>query len=156
MDDIDLEILRALQEDGKLTLRGLGTRVGLSDAPIQRRLRSLERGGWIQRYVAVLDPIRTNLNFVVFLNVEFDPESIGARDDLERRIVDLPEVVECHRVTGSSQYLMKVIASTSQSFDTANRKIMGLPGFRRASRHVSLAQVKDTTALPLPRRARDL
>jgi Lrp/AsnC family transcriptional regulator, leucine-responsive regulatory protein len=155
-DDIDLEILRALQEDGRLTLRELGNRVGLSEAPIQRRLRSLERNGWIQRYVAILDPLLTNFNFVVFLSVEFESESVGSRDDLERRIADVPEVVECHRVTGSSQYLMKVITSTSQSFDTINRKVMGLPGFQRASRYVSLAQVKDTTALPLPRRARDL
>ena len=139
-----------------MTLRAIGDRVGLSEAPVQRRLRTLERSGWLLGYVALVDRVLANRDFTVFLSVELDVRSAEDRETVERRLTALPEVVECHRITGSSRYFVKVVTRDAQEFDTVNLTIMALPGFRRASRDVSLAWVKHTTALPLPARAEDL
>lgn len=139
-----------------MTLRAIGDRVGLSEAPVQRRLRTLERNGWIVGYVARVDPVLANRDFTVFLDVELDIESPVSREDVEVRLAGLPQVVEIHRTTGSSSYRLKVVTSGARAFDAVNLEIMALPGFRRATRHVSLARVKNTTALPLPARTRDL
>jgi DNA-binding Lrp family transcriptional regulator len=156
IDDIDLDMLRSLQADGRMTLRAIGSRVGLSEAPVQRRLRTLERNGWIVGYVARVDPVRANRDFTVFLDVELDVASPVSREAVEARLAALPEVVECHRITGPSCYRVKVVTSGAAAFDVVNLELMALPGFRRAARHVSLARVKDTTALPLPARTQDL
>ena len=157
MDEVDLAILSELQVDGRLSLADLGHRVGLTAAPVQRRLRALEREGWISRYVALVDPRLARRAFEVFLEVLLEAESGQAFQAFEDEVRGLPEITECHRVTGSSHYLLKVVSRDAESFDRFfTQRLLALPGVRRTTRQVSLAKVKDTTALPLPRLVRDL
>lgn len=123
---------------------------------MQRRLRRLRAEGWIRRFVALLDPTLLDREFTVFVSLELDPESVDGDDDIGRSLDALPEVIECHRVTGPAQYLIKVVTSDPVAFLAIDRRLTELPGFRRASRHVSLATIKTTTELPVPERTRDL
>ena len=157
MDDVDLAILRELQGDGHLSLVELGRRVGLSAAPVQRRVRSLERDGWIERYVAVVDPRLAQRSFEVFLEVALDLESRDALQTFEEGVQALAEIVECHRVTGTRHYLLKVVTRDARSFDHFySEYVLSLPGVRRTTWQVSLSRIKYTTALPLPRLVRNL
>jgi Lrp/AsnC family leucine-responsive transcriptional regulator len=157
MDEVDLAILRELQEDGRLGLAELGRRVGLTAAPVQRRLRALEHEGWISRYVALVDPRRARRAFEVFLEVLLEVESRRALELFEDGVRALPEITECHRVSGRSHYLVKVVTRDADAFDRFySQHLLALPGVLRTTRQVSLAKVKGTTALPLPRVVRDL
>lgn len=152
MDDVDMAILRELQDDGHLSLVELGRRVGLTAAPVQRRVRALERDGWISRYVALVDPRRARRTFEVFVEVELAEESGPLLAIFEERIGHLPEIVECHRTSGRQHYLIKVVTHDVETFNTFYvEKILALPGVARTSTRVSLSRVKYTTALPLAR-----
>jgi Lrp/AsnC family transcriptional regulator, leucine-responsive regulatory protein len=157
MDEVDLAILKELQDDGRLSLVELGRRVGLSAAPVQRRVRSLERDGWISGYVALVDPWLARRTFEVFVEVLLETESRAAFTAFEAGVRQLPEILECHRVSGSSQYLLKVVTRDAGSFDLFySESLLALPGVLRTTRRVSLSRVKYTTALPLPRVTRHL
>lgn len=147
-----MAILRELQEDGHLTLVELGRRVGLSAAPVQRRVRALERDGWISRYVALVDPRRARRTFEVFVEIELSEESGPLLAIFEEQVGRLPEIMECHRTSGRTHYLMKVVTHDVESFNTFYvEQILALPGIARTSTRVSLSRVKYTTALPLAR-----
>jgi len=157
VDEVDLAILRELQEDGHLSLAELGRRVGLTAAPVQRRLRTLEQDGWISRYVALVDPRRARRDFEVFLEVELTDESLQTLVMFEEMVDRLPEVTECHRVSGRMNYLLKVMTRDVQSFNAFYlEQVLSLPGVSRTTTGVSLSRVKYTTAIPLPRSAREL
>lgn len=147
-----MAILRELQEDGHLTLVELGRRVGLSAAPVQRRVRALERDGWISRYVALVDPRRARRTFEVFVEIELSEESGPLLAIFEEQVGRLPEIMECHRTSGRTHYLMKVVTYDVESFNTFYvEQILALPGIARTSTRVSMSRVKYTTALPLAR-----
>lgn len=157
VDEVDLAILRELQEDGHLSLVELGRRVGLTAAPVQRRLRSLVQDGWISRYVALVDPRRARRAFEVFLEVELEDESRRTLASFEETVDRLAEVTECHRISGRMDYLLKVMTRDVEAFNSFYlEQILSLPGIARTVTHVSLSRVKFTTAIPLPRSAHEL
>jgi len=157
VDEVDLAILRELQEDGHLSLTELGRRVGLTAAPVQRRLRTLEQDGWISRYVAIVDPGRARRGFEVFLEVELAEESPQTLALFEQTVDRLTEITECHRTSGRSNYLLKVMTRDVGTFNAFYLEhILSLPGILRTTTQVSLSRVKYTTAIPLPRSAREL
>ncbi len=157
MDAVDLAILRELQEDGHVSLVELGRRVGLTAAPVQRRLRALERDGWISRYVALVDPRRARRSFEVFLEVELADESRNTLALFEENVNQLPEITECHRISGRVTYLLKVMTYDVETFNTFYLDhILTLPGISRTTTQVSLSRVKYTTAIPLARNVREL
>lgn len=157
MDELDLAILRELQEDGRMSLGQLGQRIGLTPAPVQRRVRALEREGWITRYAALLDAHLIRRTFVVFVEVLLKVESGQGLQSFEKAISELPEVTECHRITGKHHYLAKVVTRDAESFNRFySEHLLALPGVLRTTRRISFAKVKETTALPLPKTTKDL
>jgi Lrp/AsnC family leucine-responsive transcriptional regulator len=135
-----------------LSLTELGRRVGLTAAPVQRRIRTLERDGVIRGYVALLDGRSVRRAFEVFVEVELEAESGPALDRFERGVSELSEVIECHRITGKSHYLLKVVTRDGDAFDTFySQQLLALPGLHKTTTQLSLRRVKHTTALPLPR-----
>lgn len=157
MDELDLALLRELQENGQLSLSQLGQRIGLTPAPVQRRLRALEREGWISRYVALLDARLVRRAFVVFVKVLLKVESGQDLWHFEQAVRGLPEIVECHRITGKYHYLIKVVTRDTDCFDRFySEHLLALPGVLRTTRTISFANVKETTALPLPKLTKDI
>ena len=110
LDRIDLEILRTLQENARLTTKELASRVSLSSTPVFERLKRLERGGHIKKYMAVLDAEKLNQGFVVFCNVKLRRMNKEIALDFVERIKEIPEVTECYNTSGNFDYLLKVHA----------------------------------------------
>jgi len=157
VDAVDMAILRELQEDGHMSLVELGRRVGLTAAPVQRRVRALERDGWISRYVALLEPRYAGCALEVFLEVELADESRSSLAQFEEKVNQLPEITECHRIGGRFNYLLKVMTHDVETFNTFYLEhILSLPGVARTTTHVSMSRVKHTTALPIARHTREL
>lgn len=116
IDKVDLEILRTLQADGRLTMRELASRVSLSSTPVFERLKRLEQSGYIKKYVAVLDAEKLNRGFVVFCNVKLRRMSREIAHDFVARIKDIPQVTECYNTSGNFDFLLKVNAPDMKTY----------------------------------------
>ena len=101
LDKKDLQILRTLQENARLTTKELAARVNLSSTPVFERLRRLENGGYIKKYIAVLDAEKLNLGFVVFCRVKLSKLNKEIATDFTRIIQEIPEVTECYKISGT-------------------------------------------------------
>lgn len=108
LDAIDLQILRALQENARLTTKELAARVNLSTTPVFERLKRLEKDGWIKKYVAVLDAEKLGRGFTVFCSVKLKQMSRQVARDFVSIIRDIPQVAECYNISGEYDYLLKI------------------------------------------------
>lgn len=116
LDEIDIAILRALQEDARLTTRQLAEKVHRSPTPVFERLRRLESQGYIKRYVALLDADKLGKGFVVFCQVKLRQINREIARDFVERIQPLSEVTECYNVSGSFDFLLKVYARSMRDY----------------------------------------
>ena len=111
LDKVDLQILRTLQENARLTTKELAAQVSLSSTPVFERLKRLEREGYIKKYIAVLDADKLNQGFVVFCNVKLRRMNKDIAMEFTRIIQNIPEVTECYNISGAFDYLLKIHAS---------------------------------------------
>lgn len=108
LDKTDLLILQALQKNARLTNKELGVKVHLSPTPVFERWKRLERDGYIQKYVTVLDAGRLNQGFLVYCQVKLIRMNSEIANDFKERILQMPEVTECYNISGHFDYLLKV------------------------------------------------
>lgn len=108
LDKVDLQILRTLQENARLTTKELAAQVSLSSTPVFERLKRLEREGYIKKYIAVLDADKLNQGFVVFCNVKLRRMNKDIAMEFTRIVQQIPEVTECYNISGSYDYLLKI------------------------------------------------
>ncbi len=125
LDKKDLQILRTLQENARLTTKELAARVNLSSTPVFERLRRLENGGYIRKYIAVLDAEKLNLGFVVFCRVKLSKLNKEIATDFTRVIQDIPEVTECYNISGSYDYLLKIHAPNMKYYQEFILNVLG-------------------------------
>ena len=125
LDKKDLQILRTLQENARLTTKELAARVNLSSTPVFERLRRLENGGYIKKYIAVLDAEKLNLGFVVFCRVELSKLNKEIATDFTRIIQEIPEVTECYNISGSYDYLLKIHAPNMKHYQEFILNVLG-------------------------------
>ena len=116
LDSIDLQILRTLQKNSKLTTKELADAVSLTPTPVFERQKRLERRGYIKRYVAVLDAEKLGLGLQVFCKVKLKQINHEIADAFARRIMRLPEVTECYNTSGNYDYLLKVRAANMKQY----------------------------------------
>lgn len=116
LDKVDLEILRTLQDDGRLTMRELASRVSLSSTPVFERLKRLEANGYIMKYMAVLDANKLHRGFTVFCNVKLRRLNTEIAMDFTERIMNIPEVTECYNTSGNFDYMLKINASDMKTY----------------------------------------
>lgn len=110
LDKVDLQILRTLQENSRLTTKELATRVSLSSTPVFERLKRLEANGYIKKYIAVLDAEKLNQGFMVFCKVKMQHMNYDIAVQFAEIISGIPEVTECYNISGSFDYLLKIHA----------------------------------------------
>ncbi len=110
LDKIDLQILRTLQENARLTMKELAARVSLSSTPVFERLKRLEANGYIKKYIAVLDADKLHRGFVVFCMVKMRRLNREVAQEFGNIIRGIPEVTECYNISGSFDYLLKIHA----------------------------------------------
>ena len=116
LDKTDLQILRVLQKNAKLTTKELADAVHLTPTPVFERQKRLERRGYIRRYVAVLDPEKLDRGLLVFCNVKLKQINREIADDFTRRILRIPEVEGCYNTSGTYDYLLKIRAANMRQY----------------------------------------
>lgn len=116
LDSIDLQILRTLQKNAKLTTKELADAVNLTATPVFERQKRLERKGYIKKYVAVLDPEKLNQGLLVFCKVKLKQINHEIANSFTRRIMRMPEVIECYNTSGQYDYLLKVRAADMKQY----------------------------------------
>lgn len=149
-DPIDRKILAELQTDGRLSLAELAARVGLSASPCLRRVRALEEGGVIARYVAVLDQRAVGLPVSVFISIKLESQREEALEHFNKAIANWPEVLECYLMTGPRDYLLRVVVADLEAYEWfLKSKLTRLSGIASIESSFALGQVKYSNVLPL-------
>ncbi|HET7784821.1 MAG TPA: Lrp/AsnC family transcriptional regulator [Myxococcales bacterium] len=148
MDPIDYKILDLLQHDARTTQVEIAAAVGLSQPSVADRIRKLDQGGAVLGYVARLDPRSMGNDIRAFIGVRVSHPR--HHDAFTRRIQQIPEVQECHRVAGLDSYLLKVVSKNTGTLDELISNLLRrIPGVTRTTTTIVLATVKETTAVPL-------
>ena len=157
LDDLDRRLLTLLQGDGRATSVELARRLGLSPPGLQRRMRRLEAAGVIRGYAALVDRAAVGLDLLCFVEVKLAhhrPDCVARfRDEVQA----IPEVLECHYLTGESDYLIKIVVPNHKALETVLFEgLMRIDGVDRIHTSIVVNEVKASTALPLgvPSRAR--
>ena len=152
IDATDWKILSLLQEDARITNLELSRAIGLSPSPCLARVRALEKAGYINRYVSLLDSLKVGLKVSVFINVALERQVEKALELFEASIEARPEVMECYLMTGESDYLLRVVVTDIQALEDFILNFLSkIPGVGNIKSSFALKQVKYKTALPSPK-----
>ncbi|AQG79305.1 Lrp/AsnC family transcriptional regulator [Spirosoma montaniterrae] len=150
LDKTDRQILRLLQEDAQLTIQEIGQRINLSKTPVHERIKRLEREGIIERYVTIIDRKKLGNLLTVYCQVTLDKQTRDSFADFDAAIRELPEVLECNRVSGTFDYLLKIV---SRDMETYNRfyqeRLSVIPSALHISSFFVMAEIKNTTVVPV-------
>lgn len=150
LDARDKSILRLLQDNGRITNAELAERVHLSPSACLRRVKQLEDSGLIKSYAMFLDERIAGFPGTAFVFVTLDQQGRAALDRFEKSIHVHPEILECHLLAGSYDYLVRVVYRDSADLERIHSEILTqLPGVSRVQSTLSLRTVKRTTALPV-------
>jgi Lrp/AsnC family leucine-responsive transcriptional regulator len=150
LDDTDSRILRVLQKDGRMSNAELSERVNLSPSACHRRVSRLEQAGYIDGYVALVNPRKIGRPVIVFVEISLSAQADEVLDAFEREVKLIPNVLECHLMAGTADYLLKVCAEDSEDFARIHRRYLArLPGVAQMHSSFSLKTVLRTTALPV-------
>jgi Lrp/AsnC family transcriptional regulator len=150
LDAIDRRILELVQQDASLSSEAISKRVGLSPSPCWRRLQRLEREGYIRGRVALLDAEKLDLSVVVFASVKLSAHGRQALPEFEQAIATCPEVMECYTVSGSVDFLLRVVTRDIHAYERFLRDYLTqLPSVAEVHSRFAITQVKYTTELPL-------
>ena len=151
LDATDLKILAELQHDSSLTNVELARRVHLSPSPCLMRVKALEAGKVIQRYVALTHPQALGLGLNVFISISLKAQTKESLAEFERRIAMHDEVMECYLMSGDSDYLIRVAVADIAALERfILDQLTPMPGIEKIRSSFALKQVRYKTALPLP------
>ena len=125
LDKVDLQILRTLQDNARLTTKELAARVSLSSTPVFERLKRLENSGYIKKYIAVLDAEKLNQGCGVFCSVELVRLNKDIAFEFTRIIQEIPEVTECYNISGDYDYLLKIHAPNMKYYQEFILNVLG-------------------------------
>ena len=150
LDEFDLKILTALQENARMTTQELAERAGLSATPCARRIKRMEDEGLIERYVTLLNPEQLGVGLTVFVNVRLNTQSAKTFEAFEAAIRRLPQVVGCYLLAGNYDYLVQVRVADVEAFRSFIRdRLVTIDGIGATQSNIVLEETKWTTALPL-------
>lgn len=149
LDSTDRRMLALLQEDGRITNQDLSQRIGLSPTPCLRRLKRLEESGVIKGYSAVVDPKAYGLPFSVFVSVRLSQQTQEHIAEFEKAVESWPEVAECYLMTGSQDYLLRVLTDGIDGYERfLKQKMTRLKCIQSVESNFALATIKKRTGLP--------
>ncbi|OZI45802.1 Lrp/AsnC family transcriptional regulator [Bordetella genomosp. 5] len=150
LDRVDRAILAALQRDGRLPISRLAEQVNLSETPCARRLKRLEQEGYIEGYRAVLSRKALDLGVIAFAQIRFNTHDRTVSDRFEREVLALPQIVACHNISGSADYLVQIVARDLETYGVFVRDVLrALPGVTSVESMLSLQEVKRDVGLPV-------
>lgn len=147
MDDIGRKILQELSRDGRISNIDLAARVGLSPSACLRRVQEYERRGIVSGYRAVLDPAAMGVGLVAYVLVGLSKHTKEDQLGFERAMADAPEVRECHNVTGSIEYILRVEAKDLAAYKYFHTEVLGtVPQVSSIMSHIVMESPKDERA----------
>jgi Lrp/AsnC family transcriptional regulator len=149
LDQIDRRILRELQADATIPIAELAERAGLSQTPCWKRVKRLTEAGVIEKRVAILDRNKLDLGLVVFVAVRTSRHDQAWLDAFAKGASALPEVVEFFRLSGETDYLLKVVVRDIAAYDAFYKRLIAAAPLSDVSSSFGMEQIKFTTALPL-------
>ncbi|GAB4524749.1 MAG: Lrp/AsnC family transcriptional regulator [Anaerolineae bacterium] len=154
LDSTDLAILDILQTSSNISNVELGRQVQLSPPAIHARIRRLEELGYIQGYSAQLNREHLGFDMLCFIQISLQVHKTADIDTFVQAIIALPEVLECHQVTGEFDYLLKVIVRNRRALHRfLMEKLTPMPSVTRIQTSLALTEIKSTTVLPLDQEA---
>jgi Lrp/AsnC family leucine-responsive transcriptional regulator len=145
LDRLDRRILTLLQQDGRMSMKDLSEQVGLSITPCIERVKRMERDGVIMGYFARVNPAALGAALLVFVEITLDHKSGNMFDQFRREVLRIPEVMECHLISGDFDYLIKARIREMSEY----RKLLGdillqLPGAVQSKSYVVMEEIKET------------
>ncbi len=150
LDDIDLAILRILQEDSSLTIKELAARVNLSTTPIFERQKRLEREGYIKRYVAVLDGEKLGRGFEVFCNVKLKHLNTAIAGEFVEAVQHISEVMECYNISGEYDYILHIYVPDMNYYRNFLINVLGnIDSLGSVQSIFVMERVKNSSGFPL-------
>ena len=149
MDAYDRNILKWLQDDGRMTNVELSERIHLSAPQTLRRVRTLEESGVIRRYAALVSPAAVGLEVTAFVSLSLDREQFRNVREVERNVMAFPEIIECHTISGDFDYLLKVVAADLKSLSLfLTDRLMQVPGVSGVRSMICMEEIKPHSSLP--------
>jgi len=152
LDLIDFKILDLLQEDGRVTIKKISELLDLSTTPVFERIKKLEREGYIKKYIALLNHRKLDLKQVVFIQLSLKEHSRSFIEKFANEVKMFPEVVECYRITGNFDFLIKVLVADIESYENfILTKLSLLSNLGNVQSHIALSEIKSTSKINLNR-----
>lgn len=148
LDDVDIQILDIMQKEAQLSNAELARRVNLSPPAIHTRIKRLESEGFIDRQVAILNQEKLGFDLLCYVFISTNIHQAEQLEVLENALKAMPEVLECHCLTGEYDYLLKVVIRDRKELDSFIRKLNRL-GISRIQTNLSLREIKYSTVLPI-------
>lgn len=150
LDTVDKAALRALQDDGRLSNVQLAKKIHLSPPATHARMKRLEKEGYVRRYTAIVDREKAGYDLLCFVHVSLQIHQVEQVAKFHKLVQQMPEVLECHHITGDYDYLLKVALRNRQDLQRfAIDRLTPIPGVARIHTSLALNEIKSTTALPL-------
>lgn len=152
LDKIDTRILEILQKDSNRTTKSIAEELGMTTSPVFERIKKLEKEGFVKKYVAVLDNKRIGLKLTVFIGITLQGHTRSYLEKFVTEINNFPEIVECHRVSGNYDYLLKLIVEDIEAYETfIISKLTLLPYLGNVQSLITLSTGKETNEIDLSR-----
>jgi Lrp/AsnC family leucine-responsive transcriptional regulator len=150
LDSTDKKLLNLLQSDAKATVKQLSLQLELSQTAVHERIKKLERQGFILKYVGLVNRSAIDKNYMVFCHVKLVQHTQEFLLRFEREVVALPEVLECHHVSGESDYILKICVKDMQAYrEFMVNKLTGLQHIGSTHSSFVISEVKNTTKIAL-------
>lgn len=151
LDKIDLKILRILQQEGRITNLELSSKVGLSPAPTLERVKKLEKAKLIKSYHAEVDENVLGIGIMAFIEVSLARQVINAIENFKKQINSIPNITECYQVTGSADYMLKVMVADIPAFEKLiSEKLSSIEEIGQMKTMMILSKVKNSKVIPHP------
>ncbi|WP_418638231.1 Lrp/AsnC family transcriptional regulator [Winogradskyella sp.] len=152
LDNIDTQLLTILQKNSNRTTKSIAEELGMSTSPIFERIKKLEKEGYIEKYVAVLNNKKIGLKLTVFIGITLQGHTRSYLEKFVKEINNFPEVVECHRVSGNFDYLLKLVVEDIEAYETfIISKLTLLPYLGNVQSLIALSTSKETNEIDLSR-----
>lgn len=150
LDAADLRILHEIQHDGRMPVVDLAERVNLSKSPCLKRLRRLEKEGYIRRYIAELDAKKMAQGYLVYVQVKLANTTRAKLEEFNKAVQSVPQIQSCHMVSGGYDYLLKVRTRDMDEYRMMLVDVIsGLPAVAQTSTYPVMEEVKDTITLAI-------
>lgn len=150
IDETDKKILRLLQDNAHLTLKDIANQINLSLTPVHDRVKRLEKDGYIEKYVTLLNKKKIGNNLTIYCQVTLIKQTIDLSEAFNETIRSLPEVVECNYVSGNFDYILKLVLPDMESYHHFHQKKLSvLPEVAQINSFFVISEVKNTTVLQI-------